>query len=421
MPRWKFLLSQLGDKLWVRAALYAVFGISVALLAGLLDFWVPDALAKPFGGGTVNALLNVLATSLLTVATFSVAAMLTAFTNVSQSATPRAARLIAGNRQAQGALSTFVGAFLYAVVAYSALGTGYYGTGGRAIVFFITLIMLALVAVTLLRWLDQLLRLARVDNVIGAVEAETADAMNGPFGARSANPGPNPPPFGAALVTANEVGYVQNVDLPAIRKLAAEASLHVWINARPGTFTVPTTTLAAVNGRRTEEVMARLRKAFTLGAERSFSQDPQFGFIVLNEIASHALSAAMNNHGVAKDVIASVARLLIRWMDLRRQSPPPADDGVYWTDIGLQEVVEDALLPISIDGATTLTVAIRLQNVLAAMGQSAPGGAGEGAAGADRDVLARFAREALERSERGLDHAPDRVRIRAAAGLLAEP
>ena len=77
----------------------------------------------------MNSLLNVLASSLLSVATFSAAAMLTAYTNVSQGATPRAAALVTGDSRAQGALASFIGAFLYSVVAFSALGTGYYANG----------------------------------------------------------------------------------------------------------------------------------------------------------------------------------------------------------------------------------------------------------------------------------------------------
>ena len=144
MSNWRFFIQRLTEKLWIRAELYAGFGVTMALVAALFSNFVPDSLAKPFGGGTVTGLLNILASSLLAVATFSVTALLAAFTNISSGATPRAAILVAGNRPAQGALATFVGAFLYAVVGYSALGTGYYAEGGRAILFFVTLIMLAI-------------------------------------------------------------------------------------------------------------------------------------------------------------------------------------------------------------------------------------------------------------------------------------
>ncbi len=412
MTKWRFLLSQLTDRLWLRAAIYAVVGIGVALLAAIFSPFVPQSLAKPFGGGTVTGLLDVLSSSLLAVATFSVTAMLTAFTNISQSTTPRAATLVSSNRAAQGALSTFVGAFLYSVVGYSALGTGYYGPGGHAILFFVTLIVLALVAVTLLRWLDQLLRLARVDEAITAVERETAAAMRGLFGAPSSGATPPAVPAGAATVTAGEVGYVQNVDVKALRRLAAGSDLRIWLRSLPGAFTVPGSVLAALDGATDAATLEEVRAAFTLGPDRSFAQDPQFGLIVLGEIASKALSPGINNPGMAKDVITSVVRLLVDWMARQREASRPVEERLFWRGPELGDLLEDALLSVTKDGAASVTVAVRLQNVLAAMG--------EGAGADHRRVIAAFSREALQRSESGLEHEPDRVRVRNATGRFAD-
>ena len=353
--------------------------------------------------------MNILAASLLAVATFSVTALLAAFTNVSSGATPRAAVLVADNRSAQGALATFVGAFLYAVVGYSALGTGYYAAGGRTILFFVTLIMLAVVAVTLLRWLDQLLRLARVDHAIIAVERETAEAIDGLFGAA----GPrtiDPAPANATPIIAGSVGYVQNVDVEALRKLAEKSGLSIWIRAVPGSFTVSDTVVAAVAGSPDAATNRAIRAAFTLDRERSFKQDPQFGFIVLGEIAAKALSAAVNNPGVAKDVITAVVRLLEHWMHRQKDAPPQQAGAVRWCAPSFEAVLEDALLPIAASGAAAVTVAIRLQNVLSALHRSANPD--------ERRVIADFARETLSRSEMELDHEPDKRRIRAAAADL---
>ena len=412
MSTWRFLLRGLAETLWIRAALYAAFGVAMALVAALFSGFVPDSLAKPFGGGTVTGLMNILASSLLVVATFSVTALLAAFTNISSGATPRAAALVAGNRPAQNALATFVGAFLYAVVGYSALGTGYYAEGGRAILFFVTLVVLAFVAVTLLRWLDQLLHLAQVDNAITAVEEETAKAVDSVFGALAPR-SVKPRPAETASVTAGRVAYVQNVDVAALREVAEDKCLQIWVEVAPGGLTLSDTRLAAIAGSPDEATLSEVHKAFTLSKERSFKQDPQFGFIVLGEIAAKALSPGINNPGVAKDVITSVVRLLEQWMRQRRNAPAAGTGPVHWCGPAFESVVDDALLPVATNGATAVTVAIRLQNVLAALQRSATE--------ADRAVLIKFARETLSRSEVQIDHEPDKMRIRKAAeGLLAE-
>ena len=405
MPNWKFLLSQMWKRLWLRATLYAVLGVCVALLAAAFSRFVPAAVAKPFGGGTVNGLLNVLATSLLAVATFSIAAMLTAYTNVSQSATPRAATLITENQQAQSSLATFIGAFLYSVVAFSANGTGYYGSGGRAIVFFVTLAVLALVAVTLLRWLDQLLSLARVSHAIDQVEHAAAEAMQGPFG-RSAPRRTEPPP-GATDVTARTVGYVQNVDLEGLGKLAERNGLDIWIDAAPGAFAEPGRVVARVVGAADGPCLKAVALAFDIGAERSFSQDTRFGLIVLGQIASKALSPGINDPGTAIDVAAAAVRLLADWLTAEPEATPEPRPGVRIARPAFEDLVRDVFQPIAIDGASSLAVAMRLQRALAALAKIAGPD--------DRQAVRGFAAEALQRSDKALEFDFDRDRVHALA------
>ena len=66
---------------------------------------------------------------------------------MSSNITPRAAGLVTTDNTLQGALSTFVGGFLYAIVALTALSSSYYGKDGRTIVYIITLGVVGLVAI----------------------------------------------------------------------------------------------------------------------------------------------------------------------------------------------------------------------------------------------------------------------------------
>ena len=404
---WRFWLSQFTRRLWWRAALYGAFGIAVALLAAAFSPLVPAELAKPFGGGAVDGLLNVLASSLLAVATFSVAAMLTAYTNVSQSATPRAAALITGDAGAQGALATFIGAFLYAVVAISALGTGYYAGGGRAILFVTTLAVLAIIAITLLRWLDQLLSLARLGHAIDRVEDATLLAMRGPFGAASAPENYDPPAVDAHPVPGDRVGYVQNVDVAALEALAAAGGYHLWVRAAPGAFVHPGRPLALVSAPLKGAELHRLRGAFAIGGSRSFEQDPRFGMIVLGEIASRALSPAVNDPGTAIDVVGTAVRLLIEWQKLEPAGhSDAASRRVRLPRPSYAALVDDVFTPVARDGAGQLSVSVRLQKGLAAL---------HAVASPERKAtLSGVAALALDRSRRALDQAEDLRRVEQA-------
>ncbi len=417
MEAWRWLLAQLTRRLWVRASIYAVLGVAAALLAAVFSSFVPKALAEPFGGGTVDSLLNVLASSLLSVATFSAAAMLTAYTSVASSVTPRASALITSDTRAQTALASFVGGFLYSVVAFSALGTGYYAHGGRAILFVTTLAMMVWIAITLLRWLDQLSNLARMGKAIEKVEDATRRAIMGPFGAALSPTAWETPPAEAQPVPAGKVGYIRNVDLSALRKLAQKHGLVVWVLAPPGVFVHEDRPLASVQADRPlpAKVMQRLRASFDVSGSRTFDQDPRFGFVVLGEIASRALSPAVNDPGTAIDVIGTAVRLLTLWRNVVDAQPPAGEAAVRLAPMTYADVLEDVFRPVATDGAASFSVALRLQKAFAALYS-------EAAAGSDmRDALLAAAAEAAERAQSGLSAEVDTARVMTIHRQITSP
>jgi uncharacterized membrane protein len=103
--------------------------------------------------------------------------------------------------------------------------------------------------------------------------------------------------------------------------------------------------------------------------ERSFDQDPRFGLCVLAEIASRALSPAVNDPGTAIDVLGRMVRVLSCW-----QAPPVGkpDDEVLYPHISapplkVQDLIDDAFAPIARDGAALVQVQVRLLKSLGAL------------------------------------------------------
>lgn len=422
MQAWRWFLAQLTRRLWVRASIYGAVGVAAALLAAVFSPLVPKAFSEPFGGGTVDGLLNVMASSLLSVTIFSAAAMLTAYTSVAQGVTPRAAALITSDKRAQTALASFVGGFLYAIVAFSALGTGYYAHGGRAILFFTTLGMMSWIAITLLRWLDHLSGLAQMGKAIEKVEDATRAALLGPFGP-ALNTAPwEAPSQDAEPVEAQAVGYIRNVDLTALRKLSRQEAMTIWVLAPPGAFVHEERPLARVRADRpvSAKLAQRLRAAFDISGSRTFDQDPRFGFVVLGEIASRALSPAVNDPGSALDVIGTALRLLTVWRKSLPSDPSASDDGVRLPPIGYADLLDDVFRPIATDGAASFSVALRLQKAFAALYSEA------GARPAVREALLAAAQEAAFRAKTALPTEIDIARVMlvhrqiAAAEVLQE-
>ncbi len=78
--------------------------------------------------------------------------MVSAFASASSGATPRATELIMGDDNTRTTISGFIAAFIFTVIAKTALGMEYYGQNGRFILFIGTIAVMAYLIVSLIRW-----------------------------------------------------------------------------------------------------------------------------------------------------------------------------------------------------------------------------------------------------------------------------
>ena len=90
--RLRLMLLRMTRRLWFRAALYALVGVGTALLGALLRPWLPEGVATQIGASAVGNILGILAASMLTVTTFSLSTMVSAYSTAGSSATPCPAR-----------------------------------------------------------------------------------------------------------------------------------------------------------------------------------------------------------------------------------------------------------------------------------------------------------------------------------------
>ncbi len=312
--RWQWLLRQLARRLWFRAALLSTLAVATALMAIVAAPYVPRDLPGRIGADAVDRILNILASSLLAVTIFSLSTAVSVYANATRSVTPRATKLLIEDVTTQNVLATFIGAFLFSLVGIIALSTGVYGNQGRVVLFVATILVVVLIVVTLLGWIDHLSRLGTVSETTTRVELAATQAME----ARVADPhlGCRPLqdpvkdiPSEARAIHSARIGYVQHVDVTALSRCAEGSGGQIYLTALPGAFIDPSRPLAwglGIDVAHTDIVC----NAFTIDNERSFEQDPRFGLVVLGEIASRALSPAINDPGTAIDVIGRAVRVL---------------------------------------------------------------------------------------------------------------
>lgn len=407
-----WLVQQFIRQIWVRSALIGLLGVVVALAGIYFGRFIPARLGEQLGADSVDDILTILASSMLAVVTFSLSVAVQAFAAAASAATPRASQLLEEDSTTQNVLAVFVGAFLFSLVGIIALATHAYGLQGRVVLFLATISVIALVVVMLLRWINHIMHFGRMSDTLDRVEAAATRALaaraKAPFlGGQHAS---GRPPFTAVAVNADVVGYVQHVDLKRMSECADEHDLSLWLADVPGSFVSPANPLFHIVGKTPDEtVVKRLRSAYTIGTNRDFDQDPRFGFIVLSEIASRALSPAVNDPGTAIDVIGRIVRILGHWVF--EEMPEPAHPRIFVPAITGTQLIDDAYHPIARDGAAMVEVQIRLQKALAALAQLNPA---EFAAPAQA-----LAQEAANRAETALVHQADNIRLAAVRQSLA--
>lgn len=409
--RLQWLLLQFARKLWVRATAFSVLAIGTALLAVAVKRYIPDDLSTKIGANAVDSLLSIVATSMLTVAVFSLSTLVAALGAATQTVTPRATRLLIEDSTAQNALATFIGAFLFSLVGIIALQTGLYGERGRVVLYVVTLAVIALVVATLLRWIDHVSRLGRVGETTDRVEEAASRAMrrlrDNPYLGGAAFAAEDTLPADASPVFATRMGYVQHIDMAALGECCQESERAIYVHLLPGGYAEPARPLAHVLGPADDATCEAIRDAFSISDTRSFDQDPRFGACVLSEIASRALSPAVNDPGTAIDVLGRAGRVLATWATPPDAAPEVDHPRVHVPPVMLEDLFDDAFTPIARDGAGTVEVAIRLQKTLRMLS-----GLGDGRY---RQAAARHSELALARCELALTLPDDLRRVRAVA------
>lgn len=413
--RWIWLLSQLTRRIWFRASLLSLLAVATALLSIVSSPYIPASLPTRIGADAVDNILGIIASSMLTVTTFSLSTMVSAYSAATSNVTPRATRLVMEDSTTQNVLATFVGSFLFSLVGIVALSTGAYGDQGRLVLFLVTIAVIVLIVVTLLRWIDHLSRLGRVTETTERVEEVTLAAMR--YRLQMPCLGGQPltdVPATARPIFAAVFGYVQHVDTGALSKIAGEEGA-IYLRAIPGKLVDPTEPIAWARGLDGENDEAAIRNCFSIADTRSFDQDPRFGTAVLAEIASRALSPAVNDPGTAIDVVTRAVRILAVWNEPGAEAPDggPVEaryPNVHVPAIDLADLFDDLFTPIARDGAGLVEVALRLQKALRTLSRLK----GDGfAANAQR-----HSQEALARCEQAMVIDTDKARVRAVAAEI---
>jgi uncharacterized membrane protein len=228
---------------------------------------------------------------------------------------PRLLRNFLRDRGTQAVLSVFIATFVYSAAGLFTVGVE---QGARtedyprlAISGAILLLFASLGAVVY--FADHLVHSIQIDAITRLVERNTRRAL-----ARQTrvdvSDAPPPAPGWAITILARKTGYVQTIHPELMLPLAAQQGVTICLRTRVGQHVVAGTTLAWVwAASQTDEpphrhtFEAAVNSDVRIGFERTLEQDVAFGIRQLIDIASKALSAAINDPYTAVQAIDHLA------------------------------------------------------------------------------------------------------------------
>ena len=314
MPAWgrldaESLREELRTNLWLVplievVAAVVLFGITYALDRAAFDgaFRVPSW-ALSGSPDAARQILTTVAAAIITVVGVVFSIVIVALTLASTQFGPRMLRNFIRDPGTQITLGTFVGTFVYSVLALGSIGQESRGDFVPHISITVTLALLVIDLGVLIYFIHHIATQIQLPQVIASIARDLARAIDTHAGNEAATKAaPNAAATLAALgngggiVAAPRSGYLQFIDRRTLVRIASGAGVVIQMMHRPGHFLVQGYPYATVWPADQAGVVAReLARSHVTGPYRTLAQDLSFGLDQLVEIALRALSPAVND------------------------------------------------------------------------------------------------------------------------------
>lgn len=383
---WLDKLVLVSRRLVVRVLLIACLAILAIGLAKVAGRLIPPGAEGIVGAGAVDHLLSILANSMLTVTTFSLTVMAATHRAVAGLWSPRAHQILLEDTTTHTVLATFVGAYLYAVIAIILRETEVFLGKELLILFAVTLLVMALVLIAVIRWILHLEMFGSLINTAQRIEQRTAAAWalrraRPSLGGRDAA-GAEIPAEAVALRAATSA-YVKLIYPERLQRAAEGADGRIWLVRDVGQFVYEGDELAFHSPG--EGLAAAIRDGIELGSLRDYTQDPGFGLLTLSEMGSRAFSPGVNDPGTGIDALRRMVRVLLAGQGDGPEAP--TCDRLWMPPLDTRAMVARALGPVIRDGAGRPEVEDAAREALSALARHSD----RGVAAAAEDLRAELA------------------------------
>jgi uncharacterized membrane protein len=321
--------------LWLWPIVGAVVAFAGTLL--LLSIEIPDGgwalWAWPGDVDSATALLQVVASSVISATALIFSLTVVALQLASQQFSPRLLREFARDRFIQFVLTVLVCTFVVALTGLRGMRAD--GPVPRPVVA-LSLVLGVVSIGLLLVFLAHVVRSLRIDGLMLAVHRDTEKTIEtyyAPDGESREAPGAGlPGPDGGTLLCSPRSGFVQALHPRELVEVARQHDVFLRVGVRPGDHLVAGTPVASAwpSGNATIDRAAladAVDGCVDTGFERTIEQDAAFGLRQLTDIAVKAISPAVNDPVTCAHALGYCADLLVQLQRRYLGAAVYADDG----------------------------------------------------------------------------------------------
>jgi len=309
--------QRIAASLWFVPTIFAAASIVAANLTIWLDAQVdapigvrPDLVSDP---GTATTFAAAIAAATLAFVAVVFATTLVAIQLAASQYSPRTVRIFIRSRITRVTLGLFLATFVFSLIVLVSNRAPVASAKQFApVVSVTTLLALSLATVFgFVAYLHGVVRLMRVQYLLEAIAAESRQAIEENFPPASAYVDVEPPlrdPAPRRLCYTGTAGVITATDLHGLVELCRQKDCWLELTVGVGEYLAHGTTIALVHGGDLGD--RDVTRFFLIGGERTFVQDPAFGFRQLVDIAIRALSPAVNDPTTGVQAIDRIGDLL---------------------------------------------------------------------------------------------------------------
>jgi uncharacterized membrane protein len=374
----------LRDRFWALPSALLVAGMLLAVLTARADDLGLPAADRgwlPVRADAADTILGIIATSMLTFVGVVFTITLVALQLASAQLSPRVLRTFVRSFLTKLAFGIFLATFAFAMtvlVLDQSHTTA--AAGSRAVT--VASLLVAVSLLVFVAYVTATMKLLQVSWVITAVATETRQAVTTnfpPAGAYrpAAAPARSPSPVLLRLPVEGRkaLGVLRGIDRAGLVDLARRHGCVLELLPRLGSYLDTGAAVFAVHGGPAPP-SAQALACVDLGRARSLYQDPSFGLRQLVDVATQALSPALNQATTATQVIDRLEDVLLRIL----QRPPASGcfvdaDGVVRLLVhppSWEELLDLAFVEIAVYGASSPQIARRLLAAYEVLAEAAP-------------------------------------------------